>query len=150
MEFDLRGVVLLDGAWARRQGLSLPGSVNGIAVHQRARRIHFLHAIRWSWYIPKGTRVGDYVVHYADGEQVVIPLEYERDLRDWNGEIDDETAADRAKTAWVGRTPSGSLRRLYLSTWENPRPDASIATLDILTRAVADSSLSVLAITVDP
>ena len=149
VEFDVRGLVLLDGGRARKQHVSFPASASGIAVHQSVRRLHFLHAIRWSWDIEKGTPVGDYIIHYEDGTEAAMPLEYERDLLDWDGDIEKGVTAERARTAWVGSSPAGTPRRLYLSTWENPRPNAPIATLDIVTRAVKDSSLSVTAISVE-
>jgi len=77
--------------------IQLPERVNNIPIGRQCRRLHFLHTIGHSSYISRGANgvreekfrvpfgvvVGHYVVHYADGEEIKIPIEHGRDVRDY-------------------------------------------------------------------
>jgi outer membrane protein assembly factor BamB len=79
--------------------------------------------------VPDGTLIGEYTVHYADGDQAVIPIEYGKDVRDYN-DHGDSRSMTRGKVVWIGTNAAGNRVRLYVSTWENPSPAKTVASID--------------------
>jgi len=121
--FDLRGVVQVNN------DLDVPGiprAVAGIAMHRKCRRLYFLHATH-RWEAGSGTRIGSYVFHYSDGQQEEFPILYGRDVHDWVPASKDPLDDQGGTVAWKGMKTN---RRVYISTWENPRPNVEIAALD--------------------
>ena len=90
------------------------------------RKLHVLHATNWS---EKGSdvRIGTYVLKFADGQSAELPLIYGKDIRDW-GMAEHKGGLPNATVAWTG--PGGL--RLFRRTYENPRPEVEVATLDFL------------------
>ncbi|MCX8107920.1 MAG: hypothetical protein N3G20_03865, partial [Verrucomicrobiae bacterium] len=74
VEFDLRGIVQLRGAGPQQARGDYPKAVENIPVNQRCHRLHFLHAAQGT--DPDETEIGAYVVRYADGQMVDIPIVY--------------------------------------------------------------------------
>ncbi|MEX2169883.1 MAG: hypothetical protein WD851_11280 [Pirellulales bacterium] len=129
-----------------------PTRVEDIEVGQHAKRIHFLHAARWGAYgsrgdslghwVADGTPIGYYEVVYEDGSAEAIPIIYGVDVRDWWSIWDNAKATERGKVVWTGNNPHLRQRsearhtdtplRLYLSTWENPRPEARVASIEFV------------------
>ena len=109
------------------------------------RRLHFLHSTGGS--APSGTTIGRYVVHYTDGQQQEVPIVYGQDLREWHGFTDETDAVERGQVAWKGTDETSKLR-LYKSSWENPRPEVEVATVDFVS-AMTDSSPFLIAITAE-
>jgi hypothetical protein len=72
--------------------------------------------------------VATYVFNYADGEQVTLPLRWNVDIADWNSRL----GSARAKTAWTGRTEVGALARVEVLQWDNPRPNAALESIEII------------------
>ncbi len=71
-KFDVRGLIVLGGSGSLEiTGLALPEAVSGIPVNRMCKRIHFLHACGFS--APRGTQVGKYVIHYANGLRKAPP-----------------------------------------------------------------------------
>jgi hypothetical protein len=119
--------------------------VEGILVGRKALRLYFLHATNFT--ATTGARVGTYIVHYADGSRVQIPLRAGIELADWWNYPTSHASA--APTVWRGRSPGGSRWdrtvgfkaiygkpleiQLYQMTWENPSPEREIQSLDMLT-----------------
>lgn len=117
---------------------TFPEKVTGIAVGKTATQIHFLHATGWGSpdTVADGTRIGSYIVHYADKTKAVIPIEYGKDVRDW-WNWDDSKKCTRGKVAWTGSNPAADKYadmalslRLYRGTWKNPHPKKKIASID--------------------
>jgi tRNA A-37 threonylcarbamoyl transferase component Bud32/tetratricopeptide (TPR) repeat protein len=136
VEFDVRGVIQLAGTDLLRQtGLNWPSAITNIPVRLKAARLNVLHGTAWNQ--PDGTRIGAYVLHYADGQTASLPIRYGQHLRDWwSFRASDEVAPQKALLAWTGenaaiRVNKGSLR-LYLMTCPNPRPDVEIRSLDFI------------------
>jgi WD40 domain-containing protein len=140
LEFDLRGIVQLDNGGFP----GLPRAVEGIAVRQKYRRLHFLHATYHSESEDKA--IGAYVVHYADGTQEEIPIRYGKDTLDWYGEGGDLPAA---KVAWRGSHSRSAAIRLFNRTWENPRSEMEIRTLDFISKMTKCAPF-LIAITAEP
>ena len=109
--------------------------MEGISVEGKFTHLHFLHATGWGSprSIEDGTRIGHYLVRYADKSEVEIPIEYGSDVRDW-WNWDDSTATKRSDVAWEGDNPAttgfGVSIRLYHTAWKNPKPEQKIAAID--------------------
>ncbi len=149
VKFDVRGIVQLSGQAVMEQlSVKFPKEVTGIKVGQTAHKLHFLHAVGWQ--SPRGTTVATYVVHYANGETREIPVVYGKDVRDWWTQAS-ESGDDLAKPVWTGKNlaaPDNPPHGLYLTTWENPLPDAAIESLDYRS-AMANAAPFLIAVTVE-
>jgi hypothetical protein len=87
-----------------------PPSVTSIRIGMTGERLHILHAAAWS--TAHGTRIGEYVVRYADGGEERIPIRPEGGSRTegtafWTGEK--PTGAVTARTGETPRTRSMGL-----------------------------------------
>jgi hypothetical protein len=143
-DFDVRGVIqvaITDG-----QKTLFPNEVPGILVGRTANRIHFLHAavIEDSNYQVK---TGNYLVHFADGQQQEIPLFNGTEIGAWF----DAKHTD-AEVAWEELDRHVATQdqnvRLYKFTWQNPRPQVEVLSLDVIS-AVTNAAPFVVAITVE-
>jgi len=146
-KFDVRGLIVLGGSGSLEiTGLALPEAVCGIPVNRIGKRIHFLHACGFS--APRGTRVGEYVIHYANGEQRNVPILYGVHIIDW---WLSDIVSD-AKVAWIGSHASARLQglqtRLIKQTWENELADVEITSIDFVS-ALENPAPFLVAITVD-
>jgi hypothetical protein len=119
-----------------------PGKVEGIAVGRVANRLHFLHANGYgggpnkegaAWFVKDGTTIGAYTVHYEDKTTAEIPIVYGEHSRDWFYQ-EGEPEPSKAKVAWSGEndyaTRVRSKIRVYQMSWENPKPDKKIVSID--------------------
>jgi hypothetical protein len=145
--YDVRGIIQLSGLELRRAGGKYPQQINGISVGKTCRRLHFLHAA--GWHSPEGTRLGNYVVHYADGQEQVIPIVYGEDVRDWNGSNDSLTETTHSTLVWSAINNAGLHVRLFATAWMNPMPEREIVSIDY-TSAMASSAPFLIAITAEP
>ena len=147
VRFDVRGVIQLHGTEIL---IEFPDRVDGIKVHQKCRRIHFLHAASFP-YRSKTTN-GLYTFHYVDSRVEVMPVVYGKQTSDWWFNPDKPAGPTNATVAWVGGNQAakayGRSIRLYLATWENPRPDIEVATISFVVGPTIDGPFLV-AITVE-
>jgi hypothetical protein len=145
--FDVRGIIQLSGLDLRSAGGRYPEQINGIKVDKLCRQLHFLHAAGWQ--SPNGTRVGSYIVHYADEQEQVIPIVYGEDIRDWNGNNDTSTEVTHGLVVWSAINNANLHVRLFKTTWVNPMPEKQIVSIDY-TSAMAHSAPFLIAITAEP
>jgi WD40 repeat protein len=123
--YDLRGVIQLgkpggDSHYPRRvTGIPVRGSIYKLCFLQNAVGVQ-----------NEGSPVGDYIIHYSDGQNVRIPLTYGDNIRDWK----DPASLTHATVAWTGRhimqSGFGVTARLNEFVWENPRPHIPVTSLD--------------------
>jgi hypothetical protein len=119
-----------------------PAKVEGIPVGRAAHKLHFLHANGYGggpntegsdWFVKDGTPIGAYTVHYEDKTTVEIPIVYGEHTRDWFY-VEDEKEPSKAKVAWKGENEYATARRskirVYQMTWDNPKPDKKITSID--------------------
>lgn len=147
VEFDVRGVIQLaneQAEYVRRY----PQSVPGIAVGRRCQRLHFIHA--GSHGVTAGSRIGTYVLHYADGGRVELPVVTDQDLFGWWGKHG--RLGPGASVVWNGSSDSARLwneqLRLVHRVWDNPRPEIPIREIEL--RSVKNYSAPlVLAVTLE-
>jgi hypothetical protein len=117
----LRGATALPPDGGRRAA-PLPRSVI-LPVNGRARVLAFLHATASG--AAAGTRVGAYLVRYADGKQIEIPLRYGYQICALN----DGIPSDSFSTSAIAIRAHIPLT-LRLLQWRNPRPNIAIARVE--------------------
>ena len=149
--FDVRGLIQLAGSQSLEvTGVVFPEAVKGISVDRKGRRLHFLQACGWS--ADEGARLGEYVIHYADGSTRSAPILYQRNVMDWWTRPEDGPPTE-AQEVWRGANPAtramGLAIHLIMYTWENPLPDVEIRTIDFVSD-VGPAAPHLLAITVEP
>jgi hypothetical protein len=123
-----------------------PDKVEGIKVDETCSKIHILHATAYGggpntpgtdWFVEDGATIGEYKVHYADDKVETIPIVYGEDVRDWWFRKD-EKGPSRGKVGWKGENEASKKfecgLRLYLTTWENPRPDKKVVSIEYVGR----------------
>jgi hypothetical protein len=150
VKFDVRGLIQLSGRDALSQlVVRFPKEVKNIKVDRLGQSIHFLHAA--GWMSPDGTTIGNYVVHYANGETREIPIVYGRDVRDWWTQ-NNEPAKAELNTVWTGKNSmnpqTSPPQRLFKTTWKNPLPNVKIDSIDYRSTMTATAPFLV-AITVE-
>ena len=145
--FDVRGVVQLAGLDLLRAGGRFPQQISGIRIGQTCHQLHFLHAAGWQAH--DGTRIGTYLIHYADGRTQAVPIIYGEDVRDWNAGGDSSNKLKRATVVWSGMNKQSRPVRLFKSTWVNPWPTAEISVIDYVS-AMERAAPFLVAITVEP
>ena len=128
VSFDVRGIIAL-----RHPELpQLPKAVRDIPVRQGCARLHFLHGV--AFVTPESTKVGTYVVHYADGGQIEVPILLGYETGQWW--LRPAQTSGRAQIAWSGTNPAaaryGHSCHLFQFAWENPRPGVEIVSLDFV------------------
>jgi hypothetical protein len=146
--FDARGIVQLSSRALHRAGGRYPEKIAGIQVNQVCRQVHFLHACGWN--ARQGERVGAYILRYADGQAREMPIVYGDDVRNWNAGFDGgaHTAAGSG-VVWTGINSAKLQVRLFKSTWNNPRPEKKVASIDYIS-AMGEAAPFLIAITVEP
>jgi hypothetical protein len=127
-----------------------PDKVEGIKVDKKCTKLHFLHATGYS--TEYDTVIGEYTVNWDDGTSVTIPIVFGKDVRDW-WYYDDTPEPTRGKVAWKGDNDyAKSLNakiRLYLTTWDNPKPDKKIKGIDYSTTKETQCAPFCVAITAE-
>jgi hypothetical protein len=101
---------------------AFPVQTQPLAVNARLARLAFLHTCAWSADFRQP--IAEYVVTYDDAEVVRIPLRYGVEVNDWWGAREPLTA----RLAWSGHNGTAQVG-LFLMTWQNPRPETPIKSL---------------------
>jgi hypothetical protein len=138
----------------------LPAEVNDVHVGFKFDKLHILHGTEFGafggpehhYHVPEGTEIGRYRVRYTDGEERMVPVVYGKDVRDsWNW--DKSRATSRGKVVWTGSSPGakkeGVSLRLYLTSWENPRPGEEVECIDFVSECTTAASPFCIALTAE-
>jgi hypothetical protein len=146
--FDVRGLIVLAGGRTMEvTGLALPESVCGIPIRRKGIKIHFLHACGFA--SNRGTRIGEYVIHFVDGSQKSAPIIYGVNVIDWW----ESDVVTEARVAWIGSHAAarhvGKQTHLIKYTWDNPCQDIEIESIDFIS-SIENSAPFLVAITVEP
>lgn len=155
--FDIRGVITTACSRSLNvSGLVSPEEVKGIKVNCKGDTIYFLHFAAMcpiaAW-VNDDMSVGEYVIHYANGEERRIPLEYQKNTLDWwvfpeEGHPSDPNAVE----VWYGSCEAtrrvGKITRLIKYRWENPLPDVEVETIDLIS-SVSNAAPLLIAITLE-
>ncbi len=120
-----------------------PKAVEGIEVGRKADALFFLHTMveKREWKPGRRRReppaVWEYVVHYADGQTAVVPVNYGLGAAHYvqarptglkDAVLAWAAASPGAEEAESGETPKTAV---YAMQWTNPRPDVAIASVDM-------------------
>lgn len=128
-------VIMLEGPGVPNQ---LPKAVCGIPVNRKADALFFLHAARIDRRTndqerreKKRLELFHYTIHYTDGKTEQIPVYAEIDIEHYKQE-GGPMAVPGAQIAWARQYPGTSFWAVaYSQQWNNPRPDATISTIDV-------------------
>ena len=112
--------------------------VRGIPVGRKADALFFLHTARMDARRndreireKKRYEMLRYIVHYADGQSVTIPIYAETDIDDYRRKS--PTPLPGAQIAWTRPYPGTDLNAVaYTKQWDNPRPDVVIQSIDMV------------------
>ncbi len=123
--------------------------VRGIAVGRKAGALFFLHTFHAgpnaARYNPKNRRENDpdpvvlrYRVNYADGKSEEAPVFWGEGVAHWLQAK--PLALKSASVAWSAPVPGAqdAFLTLYSMQWNNPHPDAEIASIDVLQGTAKD------------
>jgi len=116
----------------------LPQEILGIPVNLEADALFFLHAARVdrrrnATDVREGRffELAKYVVRYADGEAVEVPIFSERDIDHYAQQTPAVVAG--SQIAWMKKFEGADETAVaYMAQWNNPRPGVAIATVDLL------------------
>jgi hypothetical protein len=126
-----------------------PQKVEGVKVGQKVGKLHILHATHYA--VADDTVIAHYVVNYADKSSEKIEVAYGKDVRDW-WYYRDSPDVSRGKVAWKGSNDTAKKNqagvRLYLTSWENPRPDKKVVAIDLVAEENTECALFCVAMSV--
>lgn len=128
----------------------LPAQIVGIPVNARADALFFLHTARIdrradSREKEEGKRfeLCRYVVHYVDGQTAEVPVYSEIDIDHYVQR--EPMAIPGAQLAWSARyADSEDSAAIYSKQWNNPRPQATIQSIDLVGGKDADRGVPAL------
>ncbi len=135
--FDIRGMIQLAG----RKPSAYPDAVQGIAINYKGEKIDFLHGAAGD--AAEDTVIGNYVLHYANGETKKIPLVYGRNTKDSFGGYAGSVVTD-ATIAW-----SSQAVKVFKYTGNNPLPGVEIKTMDFVSNNTQAAPF-LIAMTIEP
>ncbi len=146
----LPNCIMLEGPGLPNQ---LPKEVRGIPVGRKADALFFLHTAQVKR--PRNKReikdekyfeVVRYRIHYADGEEVILPIQVDQQIGSYR--VEDPHALPGAQLAWTRPYPDTKFHAaVYSMQWDNPRPDTEIKSIDILPVENPRGTAALLAIT---
>jgi hypothetical protein len=135
--FDVRGMIRLAG----QKPSAHSDAVKAIAIHHKAEKIDFLHGAAGT--VEEDTLIGDYVLHYANGETKKIPLVYGRNIKNSFDGNSGYVLTD-AVTAWTDEAV-----QVFKYTAYNPLPGSEVKTMDFIS-SNAPAAPFLIAITGEP
>jgi len=115
-----------------------PEAVRGIPVGRKADALFFLHTARIDARMSqqdikekKKYEMLRYVVTYADGQSVSVPIYAEIDIDDYRQK--EPRPIPGAQLAWIRPFEGSDLSAVaYAKQWNNPRPDVEIKSIDMV------------------
>lgn len=126
---------------------SLPREFGPFDVDGACRSIHFLHSAGYArpMHVKQEKVIGEYVIQYADGKEVVFDIVAGVNIRDWlvRGVL------PRAASAWRGRIERGGTAELFVASWKNPHPDKIVRNVRMRAAEGTIAAPFCLAITTD-
>ena len=129
-----------------------PKSIEGIPIDKTFSKIYFFHSTQGSADLADGTLIGKYIVHFENSTDATIPIVVGEDVRDW-WNVDRSKKLKRGRVAWVGTNPGakshGYSLRLFVSQWENPRPEARVTSIDYLSESISEAGPFCVGMTIE-
>ena len=133
-----------------------------VAVNRKADSLVFLHAsegnaprVPWAGL----TAIAEYVVEYADGKKVRVPVEYAGNIAPWNRRHAEPMPHPMYRhEGYIGtyladpflraKTPSGGDVTLMGYEWLNPQPEKKIAKVTLRAKGDLDTATLLFGVTV--
>lgn len=129
VQFEIGNGVLQLGS----SSVDKPKKIEGIKVGRTLKKLHFLQACGYN--TENDTVIGKYVINYEDKSTAEVEIVYGKDVVDWWA-YPGRDGPTKGKTAWEGENEASqgfnAKIKLYLKTWENPKPDKKVATIDFI------------------
>jgi len=149
--FEANGLLRLIGNGAQKDKRTYREKVEGIVVGRKFERLYLLHAA--SYPARDETPYASVVLHYADGS-TWFDLLYGRHARDWwrpKNEAVSAVSDPDSKVVWRGdgNFKPNWTRRLYKTTFANPRPHEKVATVDVVSQHARPNAV-IIAMSVGP
>jgi hypothetical protein len=187
-----RGIQTLAGiTWYIRNPLDAPGpeacvlsssvsavrevpAVRGIPLGRTTHSLHFLHtfAVGPALEAPskdssgpqeKNPEIFQYIIHYADGKSVVIPIHYLQEIGPYLSRTQRPSLGESASVAWEIRTVAltrkthpakggrtiqvpAFINTVYAYSWKNPRPEVAILSVDFVSGNTAEQDFGAAAL----
>lgn len=145
MLFAVRGMIQLGGAYPKQR--------HGITIGGRAHGLHILHGT--AGLTDDGTEIARLVLHYADGAEQPLAINYGDHVRDWWKwkKTEDPNVGADSELAWTGSNRFAAAKnveiRVYCSTFANPFPDKLIESIDYIRTAGTSCTPFMLGLTVE-
>ena len=111
-DFDVRGLIQLRASDSGTA--SYPRLVTDIQLGLRCRKLHFLHNTLFGRSASPGQVIGAYVLSYADGETVTVPLRIGENILDWYASPDKLSPQGSTVVAWQGTNGQSAKRGLNI------------------------------------
>jgi hypothetical protein len=112
-----------------------PKEIKDIKVGRTFKKLHFLQACGYKPDEEGEATIGKYVIHYDDKSTADVEIVYGRDVVDWWA-YPDQPAPTKGKAVWEGENEASkgfdAKIKLYLMTWENPKPDKKVVLIDFV------------------
>ena len=123
-----------------------------IKVGRKFTTLHVLHCAAYG--VNEGqVTIANYILHYEDGTAHTIPVVNRVDIFAFFKRPGEKTPT-AAKEAWVGSNPNvkknGVNIRLFAATWENPRPGATVVSIDFVSSMTQSAPFCVAMTVADP
>jgi hypothetical protein len=117
---------------------NLPQEITGVPLNTKADALFFLHTARLDRRMDDREReekrrfeLCKYVIHYADGQAVEVPVFAEVDINHFQQK--EPKSIPGAQIAWTSRFEgSDESAVLYAKQWNNPRPGIELQSVDML------------------
>jgi hypothetical protein len=143
--FKVAGAIYLNGGWLKHYHKTLPSKVEGIQIDRRCTKVHLLHGAGYVLYAAYGKPVARLILHYDDGSHREIDILAGKNVCDmWVPLFTSGLPVKYldmnpgSEPAWTGSNeyikkwqPDLSLV-LYRSTFDNPQPDVTLASIDFV------------------
>ena len=148
IKFDARGMVQLmpTGFRGPTPVREYPRSVDSIAIAQKIGKLHLLNGTL----LPddRESVVASVLVHFADGSEEKFPLRYWHETLNYM--VGTDAPPPEVRSGWRGPGPfrPGMFKELFIATWENPRPEIEVTSIDIRAES-SESALFIAAITIE-
>ena len=133
VEFEVGDGILQLGSAGSEELATKPSKIEGIKVGRSLKKLHFLQATGYS--TEPNTVIGKYVIHYDDKTTAEADIVYGKDVVDWWA-YPDQAAPSKGRAVWEGENEASkgfnAKIKLYLMTWENPKPDKKVEKIDFV------------------
>jgi hypothetical protein len=110
-----------------------PKEFKDIKVNRTLKKLHFLQATGYD--AEDGAVIAKYVIHYDDKSTADVEVKFGEDVVDWWA-YPGRAGPSKGKVAWESENEASkgfdAKIRLYMKTWENPKPDKKVVSIDFI------------------